>query len=136
MTLNFGQENGLGKALEKGADSLQKAHTLEYEVLETCRKNLGKENNWTLLAICNLGRIKSSLGHLEEAEADIRPALKAGIRNLGKEYFAILSGKTHLARVVTAQKRYDEAETIFQGVVVKDPYDKGWRAESRRRKSG
>ena len=128
-TLNFGQEIGLEKAVEKGADSLQKAYTLEHEVLETRRKNLGKENNWTLWAICNLGRIKSSLGHLEEAEADMQAALKAGIRNLGERHFAILSGKTHLARVVAAQKRYDEAESMFQDVIMKGSYDKGLRAE-------
>lgn len=125
MTLDFGQEIGL----ETGADSLQKAYTLEYEVLETRRKNLGKENNWTLWAICNLARIKSSLGHLEEAEMDMWPALEAGTRNLGEEHCAVLAGKTHLARVIAAQKRYDEAEGMFQEVVVKSSYGKGQRAE-------
>ena len=129
MTLNFGQEIGLEKAVEKGADSLQKAYTLEYEVLEMRRRNLGKESNWTLWAICNLARIQSSLGHLKEAEADMQAALKAGIRNIGEGHFAILAGKTHLARVVAAQKRYDEAETMFQDVVVKSSYDKDLRAE-------
>lgn len=125
MTLDHGQ--GIG--LEEGANSLQKAYTLQYEVLEMRRRNLGKENNWTLWAICNLARIKSSLGHLEEAEADMQTALKAGIRNLGEGHFAILAGKTHLARVIAAQKRYDEAMTMFQDVIVKGSYDKAWRAE-------
>ena len=128
-TLDFGQGIDLKQALEKGADSVQKAYTLEHEVLETRRKNLGKENNFTLWAICNLARIKYPLGLLEEAEADMRAALKAGIRNLGEEHFGVLSGKTHLARVVAAQKRYDEAETMFQEVVVKGSYDKGLRSE-------
>lgn len=128
-TLDFGQEIDFEEALEKGADSVQKAYTLEHEVLETRRTNLGKENNFTLWAICNLARIKSSLGHLEEAEADMRAALKAGIRNLGEEHFGVLSGKTHLARVLVAQKRYDEAEIMFQEVVVKGSYDKALRSE-------
>ena len=128
-TLDFGQDISLEEALEKGADSVQKAYTLEHEVLETRRRNLGKEHNFTLWAILNLARIKSSLGHLEEAEADMQDALKAGIRNLGEEHFGVLSGKTHLARVILAQKRYDEAETMFQEVVMKGSYSKGLRSE-------
>ena len=127
--LNFGYDNGLGQAIERGADQLQKAYTLEYQVLETRRKTLGKENNWTLWAICNLARIKASLGHLEEAEADMQVALQAGIRNIGEEHFAVLAGKTQLARVIAAQKRYDEAEAMFQDVVVKGSYNQGQRAE-------
>ena len=128
-TLDFGQEIGFEEALEKGADSVQKAYSLEHEVLETRRRTLGKEHNFTLWAICNLARIKSSLGHLEEAEADMRAALKAGLRNLGEEHFGVLSGKTHLARVLVAQKRYDEAETMFQEVIVKGSYGKALRSE-------
>ncbi|KAI4259947.1 MAG: hypothetical protein L6R42_004297 [Xanthoria sp. 1 TBL-2021] len=129
MTLNFGQEIDHERALEKGADSLQKAYALELEVLETRRKNMGKENNWTLWAISNLARIKSSLGYLDEAEADMRAALEIGIRNLGETHFGILFGKTHLGRVLTTQGRYKDAEDIFQDVIVKGSYDKGSRAE-------
>ncbi|KAL8673000.1 MAG: hypothetical protein Q9168_002561 [Polycauliona sp. 1 TL-2023] len=129
MTLNFGQEIDHEQALEKGADSLQKAYTLELEVFETRRRNMGKENNWTLWAICNLARIKSSLGYLDEAEADMRAALEIGIRNLGDTHFGIMFGKTHLGRVLATQGRYQEAEDIFQDVIVKGSYDKGSRAE-------
>ncbi|KAL8658742.1 MAG: hypothetical protein Q9226_000813 [Calogaya cf. arnoldii] len=129
MTLNFGQEIDHERALEKGADSLQKAYTLELEVFETRRRYMGKENNWTLWAISNLARIKSSLGYLDEAEADMRAALEIGIRNLGETHFGILFGKTHLGRVLTSQGRYKEAEDIFQDVIVKGSYDKGSRAE-------
>ncbi|KAL8731007.1 MAG: hypothetical protein Q9166_003658 [cf. Caloplaca sp. 2 TL-2023] len=129
MTLNFGQEIDHEQGLEQKATSLQKAYALEYEVFETRRKNMGKENNWTLWAISNLARIKSSLGHLEEAEADMRAALEIAIRNLGETHFGILFGKTHLGRVLTAQGRYDDAEDMFQDVIVKGSYDKGSRAE-------
>ena len=129
MTLNFGQEIDHERGLEKATDSLQKAYTLELEVFETRRRNMGKENNWTLWAISNLARIKSSLGYLDEAEADMRAALEIGIRNLGETHFGILFGKTHLGRVLTTQGRYKEAEDIFQDVIVKGSYDKGSRAE-------
>ena len=129
MSLNFGQETSHEVTLEEGADSLLKAYTLEHEVLTTRRQNMGKENNWTLWAISNLARIKSSLGHFEEAEADMQAALEVGIRNLGESHFGILSGKTHLARVLAAQKKYDEAERMFQDVIIKGSYDKGLRSE-------
>ncbi|KAL8993142.1 MAG: hypothetical protein Q9169_006574 [Polycauliona sp. 2 TL-2023] len=129
MTLDFGQEIDHEGALEKGAESLQKAYALELEVFETRRRNMGKENNWTLWAISNLARIKSSLGYLDEAEADMRAALEIGIRNLGETHFGILFGKTHLGRVLASQGRYQDAEEIFQDVIVKGSYDKGSRAE-------
>ena len=123
-TLDFGHEISFEEVLEKGADSVQKAYTLQHEVLEARRRNLGREHNLTLWALCKLARIKYTLGHLEEAEADMRFALEAGSRNLGEEHLGVLYGKTHLARVIAAQKRYDEAETMFQEVIVKSSYYK------------
>lgn len=129
MSLNFGHDIVHDEVSEEGAETLHKAYTLEHEVLATRRNNMGKENNWTLWAICNLARIKSSLGHLEEAETDMQAALEIGIRNLGESHFGILSGKTHLARVLAAQKKFEEAEAMFQEVIVKSSYDKGLRSE-------
>ena len=129
MSLNFGQETTHEVTPEEGADSLLKAYTLEHEVLTTRRQNMGKENNWTLWAISNLARIKASLGNFEEAEADMQAALEVGIRNLGESHFGILSGKTHLARVLAAEKKYDEAEKMFQDVIIKGSYQKGLRSE-------
>ena len=123
-TLDFGHEISSEEALEKDPESVQKAYILEHEVLEARRRNLGREHNLTLWSVCNLARIKCSLGHLEEAEADLRFALEAGSRNLGEDHLGVLSGKTHLARVIAAQKRYDEAETMFQKVIAKDSYEK------------
>ncbi|KAL8784073.1 MAG: hypothetical protein Q9213_004200 [Squamulea squamosa] len=132
MSLDFGQEISHEQATEDGAESLQKAYVFEYEVLEARRKTLGRENNWTLLAISNLARIKCSLGHLEEAEADLRAGLEIGIRNVGETHQGVLNGKTNLGCVLTAQGRYDEAEEIFQDVIVKGSYDKGSRTEGER----
>lgn len=128
MSLDYGVEIRLSKD-ETTADSLRKAYELESEVLETRRKKMGKENNWTLWARFNFARIKASLGWLEEAEADMWAALESGINNLCETHFAILNGKSHLARVIVAQKRYDEAEIMFEDLTEKSKFDSGLRSE-------
>lgn len=128
MSLDYGVEIRLSKD-EATVDSLRTAYEFESEVLETRRKKMGKENNWTLWARLNFARIKASLGWLEEAEADLWAALESGINNLGETHFAILNGKSHLARVIVAQKRYDEAEAMFEDVTEKSKFDSGLRSE-------
>lgn len=81
-------------------------------VLEQRKKKLGREQPYTLQAICNLARIKSSLDQVDQAEELIRAALPIAQRNLGENHFGTLAGKVHLSQVLVRRKRYSEAEDI------------------------
>jgi pentatricopeptide repeat protein len=83
---------------------------------------LGTEQPWTLLARCNLARIKSAMGDTAKAEKLMRKALPVAQRNLGENHFGTLMGKTHLAQVLVRQKRYDEAEYMFLDVIQRHRY--------------
>lgn len=104
-----------------GAD-LQSAHEMMIEVKRERKRRLGTEQPWTLLARCNLARIKSAMGDTANAEKLIRKALPVAQRNLGENHFGTLMGKTHLAQVLVRQKRYDEAEDMFIDVMQRHRY--------------
>lgn len=104
-----------------GAD-LQSAHDIMIEVKRERKKRLGTEQPWTLLARCNLARIKSAMGDTAKAEKLMRKVLPVAQRNLGENHFGTLMGKTHLAHVLVRQKRYDEAEEIFLDVIQRHHY--------------
>lgn len=128
--LRYRQHISLDTAtLESHAEDLERAYALQLEVLTSRRANLGKENNLSLWAVHCMGRIKAALGHLDEAEAEMRVAIEAGERNVGDRHLAVLAGKTQLARVIAAQGRISEAETLFQEVIDKNSYNKGVRDE-------
>lgn len=73
---------------------LEEALKLMEEVLAQRQKKLGKEQPYTLLAICNLARIKSALGEGIEAEQMMHAALLIAERNLGENHFGTLAGNT------------------------------------------
>lgn len=104
-----------------GAD-LQSAHDMMLEVKRERKRRLGTEQPWTLLARCNLARIKSAMGDTAKAEKLMRKALPIAQRNLGENHFGTLMGKTHLAQVLVRQKRYDEAEYMFLDVIQRHRY--------------
>lgn len=104
-----------------GAD-LQSAHDIMIEVKRERKQRLGTEQPWTLLARCNLARIKSAMGDTAEAEKLMRKVLPIAQRNLGENHFGTLMGKTHLAHILVRQKRYDEAEEIFLDVIQRHRY--------------
>jgi tetratricopeptide (TPR) repeat protein len=106
-----------------GGDLLYLAQNLMSQVVEQRTKKLGKEQPYTLLAICNLARIRSALGYMDEAASLMRAALPIAERNLGENHFGTLAGKVHLARVVVRQKRYEEAEQIFLDVIQRQRYE-------------
>jgi tetratricopeptide (TPR) repeat protein len=93
-------------------------------ILEHRRKTLGKEQPYTLLAICNLGQVKLAMGNHEDAARIMRKAILIAERNLGKVHFGVLAGKTHYAQVLVHQKRYKEAEEILYAVSEKSQYPK------------
>lgn len=101
---------------------LQSAHDMMIEVKRERKRRLGTEQPWTLLARCNLARIKSAMGDTAKAEKLIRKALPVAQRNLGENHFGTLMGKTHLAQVLVRQKRYDEAEDMFLDVIQRHRY--------------
>jgi tetratricopeptide (TPR) repeat protein len=98
------------------------AHELMTEVLELRKKKLGREHSYTLLAICNLGIIKSALNRMDEAEEIMRAALHRAERNLGENHFGILAGRAYLANVLVRQKRYSEAEDLFTDAIQQRRY--------------
>ncbi|KAL9103669.1 MAG: hypothetical protein Q9187_008982 [Circinaria calcarea] len=108
--------------LELGGEFLEAAHEMMLQVLEQRTKKLGKEQPYTLLAICNLARIKSALGDMDEAERLMRATLPIAERNLGENHFGTLSGRVHLAQVLVRQERYGEAEDIFTDVIQRQRY--------------
>lgn len=108
--------------LDCGEKWLASAHELMLEVLSQRESRLGKEQPFTLLAICNLARVKSAMGKTVEAEALFRNALPIAERSLGANHFGTLAGKVHFAQVLVRQKRYDDAEDIFVKVVEKQRY--------------
>lgn len=104
-----------------GAD-LQSAHDMMLEVKRERKQRLGTEQPWTLLARCNLARIKSAMGDSAKAEKLMRKALPIAERNLGENHFGTLMGKTHLAQVLVQAKRFDEAEDMFLDVIQRHRY--------------
>jgi tetratricopeptide (TPR) repeat protein len=118
----FAMENLALTYLELGGAMLNPAHDLMVEVLAQRKKKLGKEQPYTLLAICNLARIKSALGQTDEAEALICTALPIAERNLGVNHTGTLAGRVHLAQILVRQKRYSEAEDILTDVIRRHRY--------------
>ncbi|KAI9892831.1 MAG: hypothetical protein M1814_000990 [Vezdaea aestivalis] len=109
-----------------GAD-LRTAHRMMLEVKRIRKQRLGTEQPWTLLARCNLARIKSAMGDMVSAEALMRKTLPIARRNLGENHFGTLMGETHLAHVILRQKRYDEAEDMLLDVIKRHRYSRAAR---------
>jgi len=108
--------------MDCGEEFRETAHQMMTEVLYQRKTRLGNEQPFTLLAICNLARVKSALGRHIEAEQLFLNALPIAERSLGENHFGTLAGKTHFAVVLVRQKRYAEAEEIFKKVVEKQRY--------------
>jgi hypothetical protein len=108
--------------LELGGEMLNPAHNLMVQVVAQRKKKLGQEHPYTLLPICNLARIKSTVGQTAEAEALICSALPIAERNLGNNHFGTLAGRVHLAQIHVCQKRYSEAEDILTDVIQRQRY--------------
>ena len=114
--------DSMGNLAHPTSDRPHPAHELMLEVLDERKKKLGKDQPWTLLATCNLARVKSALGDLLEAERLLRATLPIAQRNLGENHFGTLMGKTYLALVLIRQKRYDEAERMLNEITQQSRY--------------
>ncbi|KAJ8122696.1 hypothetical protein ONZ43_g1168 [Nemania bipapillata] len=105
-----------------GGDYVLESHEFMMFVLDERKRALGKEQPYTLLAICNLGRVKSAMGKHAEAARIMKDAVEIADRNLGEDHFGVLAGKTHYAQVLVNQGRLTEAEEIFHTVINKPQY--------------
>ena len=83
------------------------------------KEKLGREHAYTLLAMVNLARVKSSLGDTEGAEALFIEGLPIAERNLGVEHFAYLWARYELGKVWIRQKRWTEAEILLKDITEK-----------------
>ena len=101
---------------------LRSAHATMDQVLEERKAKLGKEHPYTLLAFCNLARIKNALGNSDEAEKIIHDKLPIAERNLGDKHLGVVAAKVHLGQVLVRQKRYVEAETMFHDLMQLEKY--------------
>ncbi|KAI0383034.1 hypothetical protein F5Y04DRAFT_287602 [Hypomontagnella monticulosa] len=110
--------------LRLGENYFQDCHDKMSYVLDQRKEAAGREHPHTLLAICNIGRVKSAMGQHTEAAQIMEEAVVIAERNLGENHFGVLSGKTHYAQVLVNQKRYEEAEEIFKTIINKPQYEK------------
>jgi hypothetical protein len=110
--------------LRLGEKHLLACHELMLLVLDHRSKTIGKEQPYTLLAICNLARVKSAMGQHDEAATMMREAIVVAERNLPKDHSGVLAGKMHFAQVLVHQGRYEEAEKMFYTVGEKPQYRK------------
>ncbi len=69
-------------------------------VFEKREEMQGKEQPYTLLAICNLGRVKSAMGQHDEAARIMEPAVAIAERNLGENHYGVPAGKANYAKVL------------------------------------
>jgi tetratricopeptide (TPR) repeat protein len=114
---------------EIGGELLNDAHKLMEDVLEQRHDTLGKEQPYTLMAMCNLAWVKHSMYKLEEAETLLRKAILIAERNLGKNHSGVTVGRFRLAQVLARQKRYKEAEEIFRYILEPQRYATSARQE-------
>jgi tetratricopeptide (TPR) repeat protein len=118
------QEDYAMTLMRLGKHHYPKCHEMMTFVRDQRKKLLGKEQPYTLLAICNLGRVKSAMGQHNEAAKIMKEAIPIAERNLGVEHFGVLSGKMHYAQVLVHLGRFTEAEVMFTRIVDKGHYRK------------
>jgi tetratricopeptide (TPR) repeat protein len=109
--------------LDSSAENLTASNAMLCTVLERRRALLGREQPYTLLAVCNLGRVQVAQGRHEEAARAMRGAVATAERNLGENHYGVLAGKTHYARALAGcAGGVEEAEHILRAVVDKPQY--------------
>jgi tetratricopeptide (TPR) repeat protein len=107
-----------------GDEYLADCHEKMQFVLEQRKKLLGKEHPYTLLALCNLGRVKSAMGRHDEAIKLMQQALYVAERNLDADHFGVLAAKTYYAQALTHHGQVEEAEKVLNAVAEKRQYKK------------
>ncbi|TVY47670.1 Kinesin light chain [Lachnellula occidentalis] len=99
-----------------GGKYLQPAHELMEEVVKVRTEILGRENPFTLNALCHLAYVKNAMGENEEAERIFRKHLPIAQRNLGLDHTGVVAARMRFAIVLTDRGKHDEAEKLFQAL--------------------
>jgi tetratricopeptide (TPR) repeat protein len=105
-------------ALVGAMRDLDRARALMVEVLERRKVIWGEEHPYTLFAELNFSRVEYGVGDYKAAEARLQRILPVGIRSVGKTHNGVVLAEMFLARSWVAQKRYDEAEKLYNKVLV------------------
>lgn len=116
------KENLAMAYMHMGGDLLTEAHSMMIEVLEQRKLTLKHENPYTLLAMCNLARVKSEMGDHDEAERLMRQGMPVAERNMAKNHFGLLSGKVYFGQILTRQGQYEEAESTLRDAAERQKY--------------
>ena len=95
----------------------QEAEKLYHEILESRRAVFGEESPATMHALANLGLLRRHEGRLAEAEEFMRRAADGFERILPKDDPRGLVHRRLLAEIVRDQRRYDEADRLFEEVI-------------------
>ena len=121
------QENLAMAYLAMGKSHLLTAKDHFLQVLHLRIKKLGKEAPLTLLTFRNLAWVKAELGELDESENELRHYLPIAERNLSPDHSKVLGARMYLARVLSRQNKYQEAEEILLDVIHRQKYQQSAR---------
>jgi tetratricopeptide (TPR) repeat protein len=109
-------KNNLAAAyLELGR--FEEAAPILADTLEAKRRELGDADPSTLTSIHNLAGLYYSLGEIEQSERHYREAYEGRAAVLGNADPKTISSAIMWGRVLTDQARFDEAESVIDGVL-------------------
>ena len=92
---------------------LETAYAHATLVLKQRREQIGDRQPHTWIAQGTVGRIKAAMGDVTTAEQIFSNILPVAVRHLGDKHLGVLNHKTHYARILMQQDRYQEAEALL-----------------------
>ena len=90
-----------------------KADTLYREAIRIMRAKWGDDNTSTVNASVSHGLVLVSLGRHREAEAELRPALERAVHGYPPGHWRIALAENALGSALSAQRKFDEADTLL-----------------------
>jgi len=90
-----------------------KADTLYRAAIEIMRAKWGDDNTSTVNATVSHGLVLVSLGRHREAEAELRPALERAVHGYPAGHWRIALAENALGSALSAQRKFDEADTLL-----------------------
>ncbi|KAL9108035.1 MAG: hypothetical protein Q9227_007141 [Pyrenula ochraceoflavens] len=100
---------------------VERAVELAEEAAEQRKDKLGDEHPLSLLAQCNLARMRAWRGRHEEAASQAIPIIRLGCaiaeRDIGATHIGTLYGRLQLSEILILAKHYQEAERILLHVL-------------------
>lgn len=104
------------QAIRRGGD-VERARTLQVEVLAKARRVFGDEHATTLTALNNLAFLESTLGKPEEAEALYREVIETTARTHGEDHALTATAVNNLGQHYRRAGRTEEALQQFRRVL-------------------